>query len=49
MEIGAFVLAIRSISFLIRSVCQLGTFQYTLKISYLISDYGIVDSTVSSW
>jgi len=29
MEIGAFVLVIRS-------VCQLGAFQYTLEISYLV-------------
>jgi len=42
MEIGAFVWVIRSISFLIRSVCQLGAFQYTLKISYLIGECRIV-------
>ena len=52
MEIGAFALTIRSISFLIRSVCQLGAFQYfeySLKISYFIVEYRILDSTVSSW
>jgi len=49
MEIGAFALAIRSISSIIRSVCQLGAFfQYTLKISYFIVEYRIVYSTVSS-
>jgi len=36
MEIGAFALVIRCISSVIRSVCQLGAFQYTLKISYHI-------------
>ena len=53
MEIGAFALTIRSISSLIRSVCQLGAFQYfeySLKISYFIVEHRIlVDSTVSSW
>jgi len=48
MEIGAFALAIKSISSIIRSVCQLGAFQYTLKISYFIVEYRIVYSTVSS-
>jgi len=48
MEIGAFALVIRSISSLIRSFCQLGAFQNTLKISYFIVEYRIVDSTVSS-
>jgi len=52
MEIGAFALTIRSISSLIRSVCQLGAFQYfeySLKIFYFIVEYRILDSTVSSW
>ena len=35
MEIGAFVLVIRS-------VCQLGAFQYTLEISYLVGECRIV-------
>ena len=48
MEIGAFALVIRSISSLIRSFCQLGAFQNTLKISYFIVEYRIVDSSVSS-
>jgi len=37
MEIGAFVLVP-----VIRSVCQLGAFQYTLEISYLIGECRIV-------